>query len=98
MNQAGKAIAGLAPNAFAVRHVCFIEHDSAWGRKGVKTRGMEVLKELLDAWLAGHRRIGVWSAGRRLGWVHATRTVHLIHLLGLRIVRFHVVVADRPGR
>src|SRR5215831_8963648 len=98
MNQAGKAIAGLAPNAFAVRHVLFIKHDSARGREGVKTGGLEVLKQLLDAWLAGHRRIGVWSARRRLGWVDATRTVHLVHLLGLHIIRFHVVVADRPGR
>ena len=41
---------------------------------------------------------GIGRAGRWLGRVLAARAVHLVELLRLRVVRLHLVVADRPGR
>ena len=58
--------------------------------------GFEIVGELLDARLVRHGREGIGRAGRRLGRVLASRAVHLVELLGLRVVRLHLVVADRP--
>ena len=41
---------------------------------------------------------GIGRARRRLGRVLAARAVHLVELLGLRVVGLHLVVGDRPGR
>src|SRR5262245_14139416 len=98
MNQARKPIARLAADAGAVRHILFIEQDSAWGRKRMKTRGIQVVKELLDTRLMRYGWIGIWRTRRGLGRIYAAFAVHLIHLLGLRVERLHVVVADWPGR
>src|SRR5215475_14858966 len=54
--------------------------------------------QLLDARLMRHSRERIGRAGRRLGWVFAARTVHLVHLLGLGVVGLYVFVADGPGR
>ena len=59
--------------------------------------GGEVVGELLDPRLVRDRREGIGSARRRLGRVLAARAVHLVELLGLRVVGLHLVVADRPG-
>src|SRR5215471_21152384 len=96
MNQTWKPIAGAAANACAVGHVLLIEHDSTRGLKWVIARCMQVVKELLDAWLMGNGRIGIWGTRRRFGRVHSADAVHMIHLLGLRVKRLHVVVADGP--
>ena len=98
MNQARKPVAGLAADASAVRHVLFVEHDAAGRRKGMKTGGFQIVEELLDARLMGDGRIRIRRARRRFGRVHTAQAVHLIHLLGLRVERLHVLVADGPGR
>src|SRR5215471_18042524 len=85
MHEAGKPIAGLASNTCAVGHILFVEHDSTGGRKRVKTRGVQVVKELLDARLMRYGRIGIRPACRGFGRVHVACAVHLIHLLGLRV-------------
>ena len=64
----------------------------------MKTRGSQVVKELLDARLMRNRRIGIWRACGRFGRIHSAETVYLIHLLGLRVIGLHVLVADRPRR
>src|SRR3984893_6538992 len=58
----------------------------------------QVVGELLDARLVRHRRERIRRARWWLSRVFATRAMHLIHLLGLGIVRLHLVVADGPGR
>ena len=58
---------------------------------------LEVVGELLDARLVADRRERVRRARRRLGRVLAARAVHLVALLGERVVRLHLVVADRPA-
>ena len=58
----------------------------------------EVVGELLDARLVAYRRERVRRAGRRLGRVLAAGAVHVVELLGPRVVRLHVVVHDGPRR
>ena len=41
-------------------------------------------------------RIG--TARPRFGRIFAALAVHVIHVLGLRVVRLQIVVGDRPGR
>src|SRR5262249_28097617 len=48
--------------------------------------------------LIRYRRVGIWCTRRGVGRVLAAKPMHLIHLLGLRIIRLHILVADRPGR
>ncbi len=74
-----------------------VEHHPAGGVEGVVPGGGEVVGELLDARLVRDRREGIGRAGRRLGRILAAGAVHLVELLGLRVVRLHLVVADRPG-
>ena len=71
---------------------------AAWGVERVEARRREVVRELLDARLVGDRRERVGRAGRRLGRVLAAGAVHLVQLLGHRVVRLQLVVGDRPGR
>ena len=63
----------------------------------VKPGRGQVVGQLLDTRLVADRRVRVGPAGRRLGRVLAAGAVHLVELLGLRVVGLHVVVADRPG-
>src|SRR5215471_6930789 len=64
----------------------------------MEARGIQVVKELLDARFMRYGWIGIWRTRWRLGRVCAAFAVNLIHLLGLRVKRLHVVVADGPGR
>ncbi len=59
--------------------------------------GREVVGELLDPRLVRDRRERVRPARGRLGRILAARAVHLVELLGLRVVRLELVVGDRPG-
>ncbi len=57
----------------------------------------EVIGQLLDTRLMGNRRVGIGRAARWLGGVFAPRPMHLVQVLRFRIIRFHLLVADRPG-
>jgi hypothetical protein len=65
--------------------------------EGVVARGGEVVGELLDPRFVRQRGEGVRRTGRGLGRVFAAGAVHLVELLGQRVVGLHVVVGDRPG-
>src|SRR5712691_9021052 len=97
MHQAREAVASSAANAGAERPILFVEHNPVWRVERVIAGLFEVVGELLDTRFVRNRgeRIGrtVW----RLGCVFASRSMHLIELLGFRVVGFHLVVADRPG-
>ena len=98
VHQAREAVAGGAAHAVAVRHVRLVQHHPAGGVKRMVPRGGEVVRELLDPGLVRDRREWVGSARRRLRRVLAPRPVHLVELLGQRVVGLHLVVADRPRR
>src|SRR6185369_2577921 len=53
---------------------------------------------MLNALLVTNCRILVRCAGPRLRRIFAAITVYLVKMLGFRVIRFQVVVADRPGR
>src|SRR5690349_6670589 len=51
---------------------------------------------MLNALLVTYGRILVRRAGPRLRWIFATIAVHLVEMLGLRVIRLELVVADGP--
>ena len=97
VDEAREAVAGRAADARAVRHVRLVEQDPARGVERVVARGGEVVGELLDPRLVRDGRVRVRRARRALGRVLAAVAVHLVELLGLRVVRLELVVGDRPG-
>ncbi len=56
----------------------------------------KIVGEPLDAGLVRHRRARVRGARGRLGRILTTRAVHLVELLGQRVVRLHLLVGNRP--
>ena len=96
VHQAREAVAGGAAHAAAVGRVLLVEQHAARRVERVQPGRLEVVGELLDARLVADRRVRVGRAGVGLGRVLAARAVHLVELLGLRVVRLEHVVADRP--
>ena len=75
-----------------------VEHDAAGRVERLVPGRREVVGELLDARLVADGRERVRRAGGRLGRVLAARAVHLVELLGPRVVGLHLVVVDGPRR
>ena len=98
VHRAGEAVAVLAADADAVRHVRLVEPDSARRVERAVTGGLEIVGELLDPRLVRDGRERVRRARRPLGRILAADAVHLVRLLGPRVVGLELVVADRPGR
>jgi len=98
VNQAGKAVTGLAADAAAGVGIFLVEHDAERRVKRAQAQTREVVGQLLDARLMAHRRLRVGSAAFRLGGVLAGVAVHVVEPLGFGVVGLHVVVGDRPGR
>ena len=98
VNQTREAVAGLAPDAAALGRVGFVQHDAERHVERAQPVGGQVVVQLLDPWLVLHGRERVRRARPWLGRIDAALAVHLIQMLGLRVVRFEVVVADRPRR
>ena len=97
LHEAGKSIAILATNALAVGPICLVEHDAAGRVEGMVARALQVVGELLDAWLVRDGGMRVGSGAGRLGGILPARAVDMIHLLGLRVVGLEILVAERPG-
>ena len=98
VDEAGEAVAGGAPDAVAVGHVRLVQPDPARRVERVVARLGEVVGELLDPRLVRDGRERVRRTGRRLGRVLAPSAVHLVELLGLRVVGLELLVLDRPRR
>ena len=97
VEDAGEAVAVGAAHARAVGRVRLVEEDPARRMERVVAGARQVVGELLDARLVRDRRMRVVAARVRLGRVLPAGTVHLVELLGLRVVRLELVVGDRPG-
>ena len=93
----GKPVAGGAPDARAEGRLGLVEHDAARRVERVQPDPGQVVEQPLDPRLVRHRRERVRRRSRWLGRVLAADAVHLVELLGLRVVRLEHVVADRPG-
>ena len=61
-------------------------------------KASQIVDELLDARLVTERRMQIRRARRRLGRVDAADAVHLVEVLGLRVVGLEVGVGERPRR
>ena len=96
--QAREAVAGPAADARAVRSG---RPPAAGRRTGRGTgdsrpaRGRRESCWMRGSWVSAGN--GYWRAGVALGRVLAVVAVDLVQLLGLRVVRLHLVVGDRPG-
>jgi hypothetical protein len=97
VQRAREAVAERAADARAVGQVRLVEQHTAGRVERVEAGGGEVVGELLDPGFVRQCREGVGSARRWLGRVLAAGAVHLVELLGLRVVGLHLVVGDRPG-
>jgi hypothetical protein len=91
-----EAVAVGAAHAPRVGRVRLVEHDPARSVKRVVARAGQIVRELLDARLVRDRRVRVVVACMRLGRILAARSVNLVELLRLRVVRLELLVGDRP--
>ena len=98
VHQAREAVAGLAADAAALLRIRFVEHDPERHVERAQPVRRQVVVQLLDARLVLHGREPVRRARPRLGRIDAALAVDLIEVLGLRVVRLELVVADRPRR
>ena len=96
VHDAREAVAVRAAHAGAEGRPRLVEHDPARRVERVVAGGGEGVRELLDARLVRDGRERIRRARRRLGRILAARAVHLVELLGLRVVRLQLVVGDRP--
>src|ERR1700758_3039939 len=95
-DQTGKAVAGIAANAAALVRVLLVEHDPDRYMEGLEARTCEVIGQLLNARLMADGGPGIGGLRRRFGRIFSAVSVHLIQILGLRVVRLQVVITERP--
>ena len=98
VHRAREAVAVHAADAGAVGQVRLVQADAARRVERVVAGRLEVVRELLDPRLVRDGRERIGRARVPLGRVLAARAVHLVVLLGQRVVRLELVVGDRPGR
>src|SRR5690606_41957208 len=68
VHQAGKAIAGLAPDAGAVRHVALVQHDRAGRREWMVAGRGNIVAQLLDTRSVGEWRTRIRATGGGRTW------------------------------
>ena len=95
-DEAREAVARVAADAVAVLRVVLVDHDAERQVERVETRPLEVRGQLLDPGLVAHRRVRERPRGPGLARVDLALTMHVVELLGPRVVRLEVCVADRP--
>ena len=98
LHQAWEAVAGVAADAPAAVRIGLVAHDADRHRERPVAEPAQVVDQLLDARLVAERRMQVGRTGARLGRVGAALAVHLVQMLGARVVGLELAVLDRPGR
>src|SRR5260370_37100231 len=89
-NQTGETVASIAADAAALVGVLLVEHDPDRHVKGLQPRTCEVVGQLLDARLMADGGPGIGGVGRRFSRIFSAVSVHLIEVLGLRVVRLEI--------
>ena len=97
MHQTGEAIAAIAPAATAEGHVGLIQHHPGRGMEGMQSGQSQIIHQLLDAGLMGHRRMGIGAAAGGLGGILAPLTMHVVHLFRPLVIGLEVAVTQGPG-
>src|SRR5262249_35282897 len=90
-------IAGTAADAGALARRGLVEADPQRHVERPEPESREVVAEPLHARVMADRRVRVRRAGWWVRGVLAALAVHVVKLLGLRVVGLKVLVADRPG-
>src|ERR1700758_1324216 len=62
-----------------------------------QSRSRKVVRQVLEPGLMAHRWPGISLSRCRFRRIFAAIAVHLEKVFGLRVVRFQLVVTDRPG-
>src|SRR5712692_5374075 len=96
-DQTGKAVAGIAANTAALVRVLLVKHYADRHVKRLQTRACKVVRQLLDARLMADGGPGIGGVRRRFGRIFSAVSVHLIQILGLRVVRLQIVITNGPG-
>src|SRR5439155_6691349 len=96
IDETGMSVARLAANAAAGSGVPLVQHHPKGDVKRLEPQTGEIVAELLNTRLMTDRRMRIRTAGRRIRGIFFPAAVHLIKLLGLRVIRFQVLVRDRP--
>src|SRR5438128_7440626 len=97
VDEAREAVAGVAADAAALPRVLLVEHDADGHVERPVPDARQVVDQLLDARLVAEGWMEVGRARGRLRRIAAAEPVHLVEVLGLRVVRLQVVVRARPG-
>src|SRR6266545_2981218 len=98
VDQAGKAVAGVAADAAALVGILFIEHDAERRVKRPQAETGEIVIELLHARLVADRRMRIRCAGWRFSGILTSLAVDLIKLLGPGVIRLQIFVREGPRR
>jgi hypothetical protein len=98
LDEAGRPVTGVAPDAAALPRVRLVAHDPDGHRERPVAESREIVDEPLDPRLVAERGMEVGRRRRRLGRVDAADAVDVIQMLRLRVVRLEVGVADGPRR
>jgi hypothetical protein len=98
VDDAGESITIHAPDAFAVGHVSFIEHDARRRVERLVAGLGEVVRKLLNARFMRDGGMRVGLAGPGVGRVFTAKAMDRIHFLRLGVIGLEIVVADRPLR
>src|SRR2546425_4496351 len=90
------AVARPATDALARPGTLLVQHDAQRHMEGAEAQPRQIVGELLDPRLVAARWMRVGRAGRRVGGIHAALAVHVVEVLGLRVVGLEVLVGQRP--
>src|SRR5437879_7313207 len=76
--------------------IFLVQQDAERDGKRVVPELPEAVGELLDARFVTDRRVAVRGGRGRLRGIRPAPPVHVIQVFGLRVIRFEVLVAERP--
>ena len=65
--------------------------------EGMQSGQSQIIHQLLDAGLMGHRRMGIGAAAGGLGGIFAPLTMHVVHLFSPLVIGLEIAVTQGPG-
>src|SRR2546430_4782011 len=97
VNQARKAVASIATDAWTFLRIFLIQHDAEWSMKWLQPVQRKVVAQLLNARFVADRWVWECSTAVRLSRIFADRAMHMINLLRLSVIWLEFIVRNRPG-
>ena len=101
VDQARKTIERRASYALAGVHgfsIRFVQQNAERQRERVIAKPLEIVGQFLDARRMAHGRIKVGRAGRPFRRIDAVLPVDVIKVLRLCVIRFEILITQRPCR